>query len=256
MKRLIIDNKEVLLDDEDFELVKGKKLRIVLCRGVEVVQFHDGLAPHYLHRYVLNYPKQKILFKDNNKLNCQKNNLYLTPTGNVIEYRKKYYAQNRDKIIKRASTWAKNNPNKMNEKSRKYRKTAQGKKTQSQYRKCSKAKEYYSGYYKSKSRETKYRYNYAKNKCKRRNIEFSLTLEEYDYLINQPCYYSGESLEHEMGTGLDRIDNSKGYVIDNVLPCIGWCNRVRGFVLTVEEAKIAIAAVLNFRKRDGLVKKE
>lgn len=47
--------------------------------------------------------------------------------------------------------------------------------------------------------------------------------------------------------GLDRKDNSLGYIIDNVLPCCGDCNKVRNTVLTVEEMEVAMKAVLVFR---------
>jgi hypothetical protein len=62
-----------------------------------------------------------------------------------------------------------------------------------------------------------------------------------------PCVYCG-SLIRGIGSGLDRINNSKGYIIDNVNPCCGTCNDIRGDNLTVEEMKVAMRAVLDYRK--------
>lgn len=49
------------------------------------------------------------------------------------------------------------------------------------------------------------------------------------------------------GVGLDRIENSKGYIISNVVPCCGSCNKIRGNNLTSDEMAIAMKAVRNFR---------
>lgn len=75
--------------------------------------------------------------------------------------------------------------------------------------------------------------HYIKN-AKRRNIPFDLTLDEVKHIIHQPCHYCGviESdtfsrrvkkyqIKHN---GMDRIDNAKGYEIDNIVPCCKVCN--------------------------------
>jgi len=61
----------------------------------------------------------------------------------------------------------------------------------------------------------------------RRNIEFTLTKEEYEDLIYKPCYLCG--FKNIVGNGLDRQDTSKGYSIDNVLPCCSTCNMMKAF---------------------------
>ena len=44
------------------------------------------------------------------------------------------------------------------------------------------------------------------------------------------------------------MNNEKGYEEGNVLPCCKDCNSVRQDVLTVEEMKVAMKAVLKYRK--------
>jgi len=94
------------------------------------------------------------------------------------------------------------------------------------------------------------RWSFAKKENKRRNFEFLIPLEEYILLISKKCFYCNDKIgcvSKETGIGLDRINNKKGYTLNNVVPCCGDCNYHRQDTWTVEEAKIAINAVLQFR---------
>ena len=81
--------------------------------------------------------------------------------------------------------------------------------------------------------------SYIKNASKKGNI-FSLTVDEFKNIINQNCYYCGVSPStHKklvrMGkvydsfvyNGIDRINNSVGYIMDNVVPCCETCNKMK-----------------------------
>jgi hypothetical protein len=96
-------------------------------------------------------------------------------------------------------------------------------------------------------RKPKNRYIILKGLAKRRKLEFNITKKDYFTLISYPCHYCQKSLLDETGGGLDRIDNDKGYTLDNVLSCCGTCNKIRGDSLTVEETVVAIQAVLAYR---------
>lgn len=50
-------------------------------------------------------------------------------------------------------------------------------------------------------------------------------------ILEKTCYYCGSSNQ----IGADRINNSKGHSMDNVLPCCSVCNSVRSDIFTVEE---------------------
>ena len=72
---------------------------------------------------------------------------------------------------------------------------------------------------------------------------FYLTEEEFRYLTQQNCHYCGkepsniarrDSKGEYIYSGLDRIDNNRGYEIDNVFPCCITCNHAKD-ILTVKE---------------------
>lgn len=89
---------------------------------------------------------------------------------------------------------------------------------------------------------------YSQSVCKARimNKTWTIPVDTYIALIAQPCYYCGGKL-NETAAGLDRIDNRFGYEVGNVLPCCDVCNRTRGKYWTVEETKVMILAVKEWR---------
>lgn len=97
------------------------------------------------------------------------------------------------------------------------------------------------------------RFKHGMRSAQTRNIVWNLSFAEFKILIKQTCYYCQNNLGKHIhsGSGLDRIDNTKGYTIDNVLPCCGICNKTRNNFFTVEETKVAIKAILEYRKLKG-----
>lgn len=59
-----------------------------------------------------------------------------------------------------------------------------------------------------------------KTGAKQRNIFYSLTDEEAISLLHGNCYYC----DHEHADGIDRVDSTKGYSIDNCVSCCSVCN--------------------------------
>ena len=79
--------------------------------------------------------------------------------------------------------------------------------------------------------------------AKAREIDFTLSFEEYTSLRSLPCYYCEGPLP-EAGCGLDRINSDAGYVQGNVRPCCGKCNQAKND-LTDNEFKQHILAIYN-----------
>lgn len=66
-----------------------------------------------------------------------------------------------------------------------------------------------------------YRYNLYLNSAKGRGIEFRLSIEQFKQFWQKPCHYCKDKIET---IGLDRVDNDKGYLINNVVSCCVTCN--------------------------------
>lgn len=76
----------------------------------------------------------------------------------------------------------------------------------------------------------------------KRNKDLNLKYAEIGNLMQLPCTYCGST---EGYRGLDRIDSSKGYLKDNVVPCCKFCNFGKN-VLTVQEYLDHCVRVVNF----------
>ena len=71
--------------------------------------------------------------------------------------------------------------------------------------------------------------------AKGRNILFDLTIEEFGHIISEKCFYCGKAADKSTRkkdntvmffyTGIDRIDNNKGYSVDNCVPSCTQCNK-------------------------------
>lgn len=99
------------------------------------------------------------------------------------------------------------------------------------------------------SRTVKGKFGYGKSKAKLRGIPFNLDFNTYEKLLQQGCHYCDKDLTTEVGVGLDRIDNNKGYIKDNVIPCCGNHNKLRGDYLSVKETEVAVCAVLALKNK-------
>ena len=74
-------------------------------------------------------------------------------------------------------------------------------------------------------------YNYKISDAKR-GLDNNITIEWYNGFVQEnSCVYCGET----DNLGLDRLDNSKGHTIDNVVACCFVCNTARANNFTHEE---------------------
>lgn len=81
------------------------------------------------------------------------------------------------------------------------------------------------------------KYGQYKYSAAARKFEFKLSKDEFKSIVLKPCHYCGEefSTTHHASSchgsfssnGIDRIDSSKGYVLDNCVPCCSTCNTMK-----------------------------
>lgn len=93
-----------------------------------------------------------------------------------------------------------------------------------------------------------HRHGKLKERAKKSGKPGFIAQESYIKLISGNCYYCYSSLKNEKGLSLDRIDANIGYTEDNVLPCCGICNIGRNVNFSVDEWKVGITAILEFRR--------
>ena len=88
----------------------------------------------------------------------------------------------------------------------------------------------------SRSGLTNLLWNYC-NGAKKRGLSFELTREQFGDLTKQDCWYCGakpaqkassnEVKDFYLYNGIDRVENDKGYIFANCVPCCGRCNRMK-----------------------------
>ena len=80
-------------------------------------------------------------------------------------------------------------------------------------------------------------FNSYKHGAKRRNLSFNLSKEIFKEIIGKNCYYCSKpplqkakdkkKRGYILYNGIDRIENNKGYKIDNCVTCCGLCNQMK-----------------------------
>jgi hypothetical protein len=97
-------------------------------------------------------------------------------------------------------------------------------------------------------------YNAYRNRAKIKNLEFSLSKEDFKKLTKSNCYYcdiepsqiktrSNSNVFPYVYNGIDRIDNKKGYILNNCRPCCKHCNTMK-WTMTVKEFKEKLNSIL------------
>lgn len=106
-------------------------------------------------------------------------------------------------------------------------------------------------------------YSYYQISAQKRNKEFSLTWEEIQNIIKNPCYICGKNYEDSVHyNGIDRFDNSLGYILENSKSCCGHCNIIKGSmkyddllqkIKRIYEKKNAILCIIKITGENGKI---
>lgn len=70
-------------------------------------------------------------------------------------------------------------------------------------------------------------YNDYKKRAENKNLEFSITISEYNAIIHNDCYICGKFSTSTHRNGIDRYDDTLGYTVDNSYPCCANCNYMK-----------------------------
>ena len=75
-----------------------------------------------------------------------------------------------------------------------------------------------------------------KSNARKRGVSFDLTYAQFETLVDGECYFCGDiggNTLRKRGyndysyNGIDRVDNSVGYLPSNCISCCSWCNRAK-----------------------------
>ena len=75
-----------------------------------------------------------------------------------------------------------------------------------------------------------------KSNARKRGVSFDLTYTQFEILVDGECYFCGDiggntlikrNYNDYSYTGIDRVDNSIGYLSSNCISCCSWCNRAK-----------------------------
>ena len=95
------------------------------------------------------------------------------------------------------------------------------------------------------------RYNSYQNRAIQKGLDFVLSKDAFDLILSNSCYLCNKECSSTHHNGLDRIDNSKGYIEDNVKSCCGGCNYMKRNY-SVEDIFDKFIAIYNFNIQSRL----
>jgi hypothetical protein len=181
--------------------------------------------------------------KDLKKYHKKYNENYEKKNKKTIKKRKqKYYIEHKKQIDKRNKKWHKNHRKQHLTRTKKWYKENKDRHAKTQKKWNSMHIKEQIEYRKEYHKENKEKYlvsNYA-NKDKKKGLSCNLT-ENWlkKNITSKPCFYCGDT----ENIGCDRIDNSKGHIKINVVPCCPQCNMARGNFFTTEEMLLIGATI-------------
>ena len=87
-------------------------------------------------------------------------------------------------------------------------------------------------------------------RAEKSNFEFSITYEDYIHVTNSPCYICGKINTDTNENGIDRYDNKKGYISENIRPCCGECNYMK---IDYDFNDVIEKLMLIYKKQEGII---
>jgi len=98
-------------------------------------------------------------------------------------------------------------------------------------------------------------YNIYKKCANIKNLAFEITYEEYTSLVEKSCYYCN-TIENRGFNGIDRLNSSIGYIMNNCVSCCKMCNYLKGSLNNITFMKRIEHILTHLRKIDGVLSPE
>jgi hypothetical protein len=79
----------------------------------------------------------------------------------------------------------------------------------------------------NKRNSKKLQYNVYKRSASYKNLDFTISYDDYVNIVDKDCYYCG-IIQEKGFNGIDRKDQTKGYLLHNCVSCCKMCNYMKG----------------------------
>lgn len=129
------------------------------------------------------------------------------------EYARQYAREHKEQRLIYSRVWRKKNPE---------RAKAIWKKSREKH--IEKRKKHSKEYLIQQRKKPEFMFKQYESGAKQRNYKWRLTFNQFMTFWRKPCCYCGKKIET---IGLDRIDNDRGYLINNVVSCCSECNLMK-----------------------------
>lgn len=97
------------------------------------------------------------------------------------------------------------------------------------------------------NKSPKRKFGHYQHNAKNRGFSFELTFEQFMTFWQKPCHYCGNNIET---VGIDRVDNTIGYTLQNSVSCCKICNDMKK-VLSVNEFITQCKRIVNNLEQIG-----
>jgi len=71
------------------------------------------------------------------------------------------------------------------------------------------------------------RYSDYRRRALKKQLDFSITPDDYNSIIKKDCFMCGKKSDQHHQNGIDRMDNTKGYILENINACCCECNLIK-----------------------------
>ncbi|CAN0247564.1 unnamed protein product, partial [Scytosiphon promiscuus] len=91
----------------------------------------------------------------------------------------------------------------------------------------------YQKHLEARKSDVAYRWRVFKGQAKRRNINVSISFDEYSSIVRSACWYCGD-FTYKGYSGVDRVHDGGTYQKDNVVASCKTCNFMKGSLSVTE----------------------
>jgi hypothetical protein len=70
-------------------------------------------------------------------------------------------------------------------------------------------------------------YSDYRRRALKKQLDFLITPDDYNLIIKKDCFICGKKSDQHHQNGIDRMDNTKGYILENINACCCECNLIK-----------------------------